>query len=34
MKNFLYNDSYADIFCAIAIGFALAALALKYFDVL
>jgi len=34
MKNFLSNDSYADIFCAVAIGLALAALALAYFDVL
>jgi hypothetical protein len=32
--RFLENDSYADVFCAVAIGLALAALALAYFDVL
>lgn len=34
MKNFLSNDAYFNIFCTIAIGLALAALALAYFDVL
>ncbi len=32
--RFLENDSYADIFCAVVLGLALAMLALAYFDVL
>lgn len=32
--KFLSNDSYANLFCAVAIGLSLAALALKYFDIL